>query len=234
MTEVNKQAAAKASLKYVREGTVLGLGSGSTMYYFLKELGSLVKSGFDVKGVPTSQRTAGWAKDFGIPLVELKRHTAVDMAIDGANQVSEDVHLLKGGGGSLVREKIVDASANELVILVDESKCVHQIHDTDLPVEVLPFGWEKTALIIEKLGYEPVLRYKDVSPFISDNGNYILDCRFNIIENPQKAHWQLKEITGVVDTGLFIGMADRVIIGKEEGTVEEKRRKQSAKQEVQP
>ncbi|SFD69441.1 ribose-5-phosphate isomerase [Lentibacillus persicus] len=230
MTDVTKQAAAKASLKYVREGMILGLGSGSTMYYVLEEFGSLVKSGFHIKGVPTSQRTAGWAEEFGIPLVELKRHTAVDLAIDGANQVSNDFHLLKGGGGSLVREKIVDASANELVILVDESKCVSHLHGALLPVEVLPFGWEKTAVIIEKLGYEPALRYKDNSPFISDNGNYILDCGFNIIDNPQKTHLQLKEITGVVDTGLFIGMADRIIIGKEEGTVEEKQRKQEVQQ----
>lgn len=143
MTEDNKQAAAKAALKYIQNGITIGLGSGSTMYYFLEELGSLVKSGFHINGVPTSQRTAGWAEDFGIPMVELERNIVVDVAVDGANQVSEDFHLLKGGGGSLVREKIVDALAKELIILVDDSKCVSQIHDAALPVEILLFGWKK-------------------------------------------------------------------------------------------
>ncbi|QKY70245.1 ribose-5-phosphate isomerase RpiA [Lentibacillus sp. CBA3610] len=234
MTDVSKRAAAKAALKYIHNDMTLGLGSGSTMYYFLEELSHLVTTGWRMTGVPTSERTAGWAQDFGIPLVELKGETVVDVAVDGANQVSEDFHMLKGGGGSLVREKIVDASAKELVILVDESKCVRQINHAALPVEVLPFGWEKTAVTIEKLGYEPVLRYQGKSPFISDNSNYILDCHFQQLDNPQEAHWHLKQNVGVVDTGLFIGLADTIIIGKEEGAVEEKRREQSADQEVQP
>ncbi|GGK06346.1 ribose-5-phosphate isomerase A [Lentibacillus kapialis] len=217
-----KATAAKASLKYINNGMTIGLGSGSTMYYFLEELGNLVQSGLHIEGVPTSKRTEKWALDFGVPLTELARDTVIDVAIDGANQVDENFHLLKGGGGSLVREKIVAASAKELIILIDDSKCVSRIHDADLPVEVLPFGWEKTAMAIEQQGYDPILRYKDGASFISDNGNYIVDCHIRTLEAPLKVHQQFKKLTGVVDTGLFIGMADRVIIGKEDGAVEKR------------
>ncbi|WP_188206778.1 ribose-5-phosphate isomerase RpiA [Alkalibacillus aidingensis] len=220
MLDKKKQLASKASLKYIENGMTVGLGSGSTVYFLLEELGKLVKEGLQISGVPTSTRTERWAKEFGIPLINLTKDTNIDIAIDGADEVDRHFNLLKGGGGSLVREKIVDALAKELIIIVDDSKMVEQFKESTLPIEVLPFGWEKTSQQIECEGYRPKLRLKDGEPFISDNGNYILDCYAYEINRPIRSHKQLKGMTGVVDTGLFVGMTDRVIVGVEDKVIE--------------
>ncbi|MBP2240504.1 ribose 5-phosphate isomerase A [Cytobacillus eiseniae] len=207
-----KKAAGEKAVEYIKDGMIIGLGSGSTVYWTLKKLGELVEEGLNVKGIPSSLRTEGWAKEFKIPLTDFSEVQTLDIAIDGADEIDPDFNLTKGGGGSLVREKMVDAHSKKLIIVADESKMVSQLGEFPLPVEVLPFGWEVTAKKIEALGAKPVLREREDSIFISNNGNYILDCHFHTIADPKKLHHELKQMLGVVETGLFIDMTDTIII----------------------
>lgn len=210
-----KKAAGEKAVEYIKDGMIIGLGSGSTVYWTLKKLGELVEQGLNVKGIPSSLRTEGWAKDFNIPLTDFSEVQTLDLAIDGADEIDPQFNLTKGGGGSLVREKIVDANAKKLIIVADESKMVPQLGKFPLPVEVLQFGWEVTAKQIAELGAKPVLREREGSVFISNNGNYILDCHFNAIDDPKKLHHELKQMLGVVETGLFIDITDTIIIAGE-------------------
>jgi ribose 5-phosphate isomerase A len=212
-----KIAAGEKAVEYVKDGMVLGLGSGSTFYWTLKKLGELVGQGLNIKGIPSSKRTEGWAKEFGVPLTDFSEVQKLDLAIDGADEIDPQFNLTKGGGGSLVREKIVDAIAEKVIIIADESKLVSQLGKFALPVEVLQFGWEVTANRIAELGAKPVLREREGSVFVSNNGNYILDCQFQSIANPIELHTKLKQLVGVVETGLFINMVDTVIVAGEDG-----------------
>ncbi|MCL6571173.1 MAG: ribose-5-phosphate isomerase RpiA [Bacillus sp. (in: Bacteria)] len=212
-----KKAAGEKVIEYIQDGMVLGLGSGSTVYWTLKKLGELVEQGLNVKGIPSSKRTEGLAVEFKIPLTDFSKVQSLDLAFDGADEIDPYFNLTKGGGGSLVREKIVDAQAKKLIIVADQSKMVSQLGKFPLPVEILQFGWEVTAQKIADLGAKPVLREREGRVFISNNGNYILDCHFNIIPNPERLHQELKLLLGVVETGLFIGMTDTVIIGGTDG-----------------
>lgn len=214
MMEV-KRMAAEASIKYIKDGMTVGLGSGSTVNFMLEKLAERIKEGLTIKGIPSSLKTERFAKQLGIPLTDFSNTTKIDIAIDGADEVDPNLHLLKGGGGSLVREKIVDQAADRLIIIVDSSKTVSKLGDSPLPVEVLPFGFEVTTEQIAAFGCTPVLRKRDGQPFVSDNGNYIVDCKFASIEDPQALHEKLKHITGVVETGLFPQMAHNVIIARE-------------------
>ncbi|MBP3041317.1 ribose-5-phosphate isomerase RpiA [Bacillaceae bacterium Marseille-Q3522] len=218
INDLKKKHAAEKVIDYIADGKVLGLGSGSTMYWVMKRLGESVQQGLHVKGIPSSRRTEGWANEFGVPLTDFSTIQKLDLAIDGADEVDPHFHLTKGGGGSLVREKLVAAAARQFIVVADESKIVPVLGNFPLPVEVVPFGWETTAERISQLGCKPKLRKKNNNVFISDNGNYILDCPFTKITNPESLHTQLKQLLGVVETGLFTGMADIVIIGKEDGT----------------
>ena len=213
-----KKIAGEKAVEYIEDGMVIGLGSGSTVYWTLKKLGELVEQGLNVKGIPSSLRTEGWAKDFNIPLTDFSEVRVLDLAIDGADEIDPNFNLTKGGGGSLVREKIVNAHAKKLIIIADQSKMVDELGKFPLPVEVLPFGWQLTAEKIAELGATPVLRERDGSVFVSNNANYILDCEFNSIPNPEKLHHSLKQLLGVVETGLFVNMTDTVILAGAEGT----------------
>lgn len=219
-TDDNKKAAGEAAAAYVKDGMTIGLGSGSTVNWMLKKLAERMKEGLDVKGIPTSKKTERLAKELGIPLTDFSAVEKIDLAIDGADEVDGDWNLLKGGGGSLVREKVVDAVADKFIVIADETKIVDRLGAFPLPVEVLPFGWQLTAKRLEAFGCKPVLRKKDNEIFISDNGNYVLDCPFGSIEKPGELHERLKLLLGVVDTGLFIEMADMVITVRN-GKVEE-------------
>ncbi|MCM3767632.1 ribose 5-phosphate isomerase A [Neobacillus niacini] len=212
-----KKAAGEKAAEYVEDGMVLGLGSGSTVYWLLKKLGERVQQGLTIKGIPSSIRTEGWAKEFNIPLTDFSEVPLLDLAIDGADEVDPDFNLTKGGGGSLLREKLVDIQAKQLIIIADESKLVGQLGEFPLPVEVVPFGWETTAERIAGLGCTPILRKKNGDIFITNNGNYILDCKFEAISNPKELHKQLKLVLGVVETGLFIDMTNTVIIAGQDG-----------------
>lgn len=215
-TDALKKAAGEKAAEFVEDGMVIGLGSGSTVYWFLKRLGERVKEGLQIKGIPSSLRTEGWAKEFNIPLTDFSEVHELDLAVDGADEIDPDFNLTKGGGGSLLREKLVDILAKKLIIIADESKLVRQLGKFSLPVEVVPFGWETTAQRIAKLGSTPVLRKKDGEVLVSNNNNYILDCQFHSIPNPAELHKQLKLLLGVVETGLFIDMTDTVIIAGED------------------
>lgn len=215
-TELRKKAAAEKAAEFIQDGMTIGLGSGSTVYWLIQRIGELVEQGLTVRGIPSSIRTEGWAKACKIPLTDFSQVQSIDIAIDGADEIDPNFNLTKGGGGSLLREKLVDAHAKQLIIIADESKLVPTLGKFPLPVEVVPFGWEVTAKSIAKLGATPQLRLGEGNVFVSNNGNYILDCHFQTIANPAELHNQLKLLLGVVETGLFIGMTDTVIIGGDE------------------
>ncbi|SFE22332.1 ribose-5-phosphate isomerase [Lentibacillus persicus] len=208
-----KKLAGEASLTHVENGMTIGLGSGSTVYWMMRKLGEHIKEGLNVKGIASSRQTETWAAEFGVPLTNFHETQHIDVAIDGADEVDEAWNLIKGGGGALVREKVIADAAEKFVVIADESKLVSRLGDFHLPVEILPFGWEVTAERIAHLGGRTVLRKRDGEAFVSDNGNYIVDCDFGIITDAEKLHKQLKLLTGVVETGLFINMADEVIAG---------------------
>lgn len=212
--DTNKKIAGEKAVDYIVDGMTVGLGSGSTVNYMLKMLGERVKEGLDIKGIPTSVKTERLAKELGIPLIDYSGLQQIDIAIDGADEVDHNLCLLKGGGGSLVREKIVDMAAKQLIIIVEGSKMVSRLGAFSLPVEILPFGWELTAMRIAELGGTPELRKNDSELFVSDNGNYIMDCDFGEIVHPEKLHADLKLLVGVVETGLFVDQTDVVIVGR--------------------
>ncbi|WP_017727773.1 ribose-5-phosphate isomerase RpiA [Halalkalibacterium ligniniphilum] len=216
-TELFKKIAAEKAVDYIKDGMTIGLGSGSTIYWMIKKLSERVQQGLKIKGIPTSRRTEIWAREAGIPLTSFAEIKELDLAIDGADEVDPNFHLTKGGGGSLVREKIVDVSSKQFIVVVDQSKLVNTLGAFPLPVEVVPFGCEATAEKLTALHVKPILRMKDNEIFISDNGNYILDCQFNSISNPKALHEQIKRLVGVVETGLFVGMANKIIVGGENG-----------------
>lgn len=211
-----KKMVGEEAASYIKDGMKVGLGSGTTMYYLVKELGERVKQGLQVTGIPTSNKTAEWAKEFGVPLTDFTEVQELDLAIDGADEVDANLQLIKGGGGALLREKIVADAAKELLIIVDGSKIVQYLGAFPLPVEVVPFGWEVTAAKVEKLGCELKRREVDGVVYKTDNGNFILDCDFKEIHDPQKLQQELISLVGVVETGLFINMTNRVLVGKKE------------------
>ncbi|MFC4401759.1 ribose-5-phosphate isomerase RpiA [Gracilibacillus xinjiangensis] len=211
-----KQIVAKEAVNYVKDGMKLGLGSGSTMYFFMKELGERVNNGLKIVGIPTSNKTAEWARDFHVPLTDFSKTQELDLAIDGADEVDPNLQLIKGGGGALLREKVVAASAKEFLVIVDESKIVEHLGKFPLPVEIVPFGWEVTANKIAALGCEPERRIVNDNVYITDNGNYILDCKFDKITEPEKLNNELQSLVGVVDNGLFVNMTSKVLISNPE------------------
>lgn len=208
-----KKLAGEASLRHIENGMTIGLGSGSTVYWMMRKLGQYVQEGLDVKGIASSRQTENWAKEFGVPLTNFHETQHIDTTIDGADEVDEAWNLIKGGGGALVREKVIADAADKFVVIIDESKLVSHLGDFRLPVEILPFGWEVTAERIAGLGGVSALRQGADGAFVSDNGNYIVDCDFGAINDPKLLHQHLKQLTGVVETGLFVSMADDVIAG---------------------
>jgi ribose 5-phosphate isomerase A len=214
-----KRAAAARALGFVEDGMKLGLGTGSTADLFLELLAARVRGGLRIVGTPTSQRTADKARGLCIPLEDLDTLGSLDLAVDGADQADRKLDLIKGGGGALLREKIVAASAKRLVIIADESKLVGRLGAFPLPVEVVPFGHrttrERICAAAERIGYKslvPVLRANDGQPYRTDNGNYIYDCPFGAIGDTGALSVSLSAITGVVDHGLFVGMASALVI----------------------
>ena len=214
-----KQLACQRAAQEVQDGMVLGLGTGSTVYYFLQELGRMVREGVCITGVATSVQTAQLATQLAIPLTSLDDHPHLDLAVDGADEVDDHLNLIKGAGGALLREKIIAASAARFLVVVDERKLVHQLGARyPVPVEVVPFGHIPATHALEGLGARVTLRRgADGQTWISDNGNYILDCRFGPIADPVALQQQLLAIPAVIDSGLFIGMTDTVLIGHAEG-----------------
>jgi len=215
-----KRTAAYRALDYVKDDMVLGLGTGSTAYFVIEGLGKRVAEGLKVVGIPTSERTAAQARKLNIPLSSFGEHSSIDLTIDGADEVEHGtLHLIKGLGGALLREKIVAAASRQLVIVVDQEKLVRGLGDhTPVPVEVVQFGWQATAAALTRLGADPVLRdATEDHPFITDGGNYILDCRFGRIDDPRLLEQRINMTVGVVECGLFISRASAVVVASEGG-----------------
>ena len=225
-----KKRAAIASTKLIKSGQVIGLGSGSTARYMIEEIGGRIREEkLRIFGVPTSNQTAELATKQGIPLTTLDKHPKLDIAIDGADQVDPKLNLIKGMGGALTREKIVDGAAETLVIIVDEGKMTQQLGvDQVVPVEVIPFATTPVMRKLVKLGGKPSIRLsKDKrSYFITDNGNSIIDVDFGAIGDAKKLETMVKVISGVVEIGLFVDMAKTVFVGSE-STVKRIERKDS-------
>jgi ribose 5-phosphate isomerase A len=204
---------AQTALEMIENNFVVGLGTGRAATAFIHVLGERVREGLHIHGVPTSDATAKLAADLGIPLVTLDNIEVIDVTLDGADEVDPQLDLIKGLGGALVREKIIAASSRRLVILVDAKKIVSNLGEHGvLPIEVVPFGLSFCRRRLAKLGYSATPRQVDGKPFISDNGNFVLDCRVPMIQNPTDLDQLLCAMPGVVGTGLFVGMANTVLI----------------------
>ena len=212
-----KRAAAAKALELVRDGMLLGLGSGTTVRYFTEGVGRLVADGMKVRGVPTSRATAELAAANGIPVVT-ELVGAIDLAVDGADEVDPALNLVKGRGGALFREKIVAAASKRFVVIVDESKMVQQLGAGVVPVEVLPFLWRTTAERLSALGPSLTVRGGEEAPYVTDNGNLILDLTFERgIADAAEVSTALKVTIGVVEHGLFVGMTDTCIVAGPDG-----------------
>ncbi|EJQ51776.1 ribose-5-phosphate isomerase [Bacillus wiedmannii] len=217
-----KQLAGEYAANLVKDGMKVGLGTGSTVYWTIQKLGERVKEGLSFQAVPTSKETEVLAKQLNISLISLNDDVqSLDLTIDGADEIDANLQLIKGGGGALLREKIVATSSKELIIIADESKLVTHLGTFPLPVEIIPFSWKQTERKIQSLGCQTTLRLKNNETFITDNNNMIIDCIFSYnITNPTNLHTQLKMITGVVETGLFVNMTSKAIIGTKNGIKE--------------
>ncbi len=223
--DLEKEAAARASLQYIKDGQVVGLGTGSTAAYFIKLLGEKVKNGLRVRGIPTSDRSEELARSLGIPLITLDDCQEIDVTVDGADEVDPELRLIKGGGGAALREKIVASATKKLVIVADASKQVAWLGKFPLPVEVIRFAQALVAKRIAALGAQVAVRKNaDGSPYVTDENNHILDCRFGEIADPNRLAQQLSEMPGVVEHGLFIGMASVALFARGGEIVELKRR----------
>lgn len=216
-----KQLAGEYAANFVKDGMKVGLGTGSTVYWTIQKLGERVKEGLSFQAVPTSKETEVLAKQLNISLISLNDVQSLDLTIDGADEIDANLQLIKGGGGALLREKIVATSSKELIIIADESKLVTHLGTFPLPVEIIPFSWKQTERKIQSLGCQTTLRLKNNETFITDNNNVIIDCIFpHNITNPANLHTQLKMITGVVETGVFVNMTSKAIIGTKNGIKE--------------
>jgi ribose 5-phosphate isomerase A len=224
------RALAEHALRFIDDGMVVGLGTGRAAAAFVDALGRRVQQGLHVKGVPTSKPTARAAEAWGIPLVELKDVEQIDVTVDGADEVDPDLDLIKGYGGALVPEKIVAAASRTEIILVGSEKLVPVLGQRGiLPVEVIPFAAAFCARRLTALDCHPRVRQAHGETFVSDSGNYILDCTVKPIREPQRLEDSIRAIPGVVGTGLFLGIADRVLVGDADGVREKRRRSNSRK-----
>lgn len=225
-SDLAKFNAAQAALAYIKDGMVVGLGTGSTSAHFVRLLGDKVRQGLRVKGVPTSEATRNLAEQVGVPLIEISQVTAIDVDVDGADEIDPQFRLIKGGGGALLREKIVAAASKRMVVIADDTKWVETLGAFPLPVEVTRFGFALTAQRIKEAlqaagceGVDVALRVagKANEPVITDGGNYIIDAHAKRIPDATALAALLQQIAGVVEHGLFIGLAHVVILGKAKG-----------------
>ncbi|MGB2896957.1 MAG: ribose-5-phosphate isomerase RpiA [Anaerolineales bacterium] len=216
-----KKMAGEKAVEYVESGMVVGLGYGSTAIHALRLIGELIRQGEleGIQAIPTADLIADEAHRAGIPLTTLDEHPRIDVTIDGADEVDPTLNLIKGGGGALLREKIVAQATLVEIIVVDEQKLSPALGTNfDLPIEIIPFGMRPVEKYLRSLGAEPTLRVKrDGAPFITDNGNHIIDCRFGTIDDPYALSAQLKSRAGIVEHGLFLDLASEVIVAAGDG-----------------
>jgi ribose 5-phosphate isomerase A len=211
-----KRSAAEAAMRFVKKGMVVGLGSGSTVAHFIEVLGERMPNALFVPGSSSTQRLAS---EKGLTLVSLNDFQKLDLVVDGADEVDPDFNMIKGGGGAHTREKILASAAEKVIIIVDRTKLAHRLGENKpLPVEVLPFAHKFVASELTRLNGKPKLRMgPHGEPFVTDNGNYVLDVRFKRILRPEKLEERVNSIPGVVDNGLFVGLADVLLVGHEGG-----------------
>lgn len=214
-----KEIAGKKAAEEIEDGYIVGLGTGSTTHYFIQEVGKrMAQEELSIMGIPTSYQSSFLAKEFGIPITSLDEHD-IDLAVDGADEIDPKLNLIKGGGAAHTLEKIVDYSANEFIVIADESKLVNVLGEFPVPIEVIPKALKLVKESVIDLGGNPNVRMavKKDGPVITDNGNFILDANFNKIENPEYLEIDLNSIPGVVENGIFTQMVDKAIIGTQEG-----------------
>lgn len=219
-----KKLAAEKAVEYVKDGMWVGLGTGSTAYFAIHAIAEKVKAGMHIKAIATSSQSEMLALELGIDIFTLADTDHLDITIDGADEVDEHLNLIKGGGGALLREKIVGLATDLYLIIASENKMVKSLGSFPLPVEVVRFGYQSTVKKLQSLGCTTSMRKKEEDPYLTDNGNYIFDCSFGVIQDPAGLEKELNAITGVVEHGLFLGMADRVFIGMNDGDVGERSR----------
>ena len=223
-----KYVAAKRAVAYVEDGMKVGLGTGSTAAWMVRCLGDMVRhEGLSIKGVATSTRTAQLAREVGVPIISLSEAKWLDLTIDGTDEYDANLNLIKGGGGALLHEKIVATASDQMVVIADLTKQVDTLGAFPLPVEVIPFGWQTTKALVEEtlvnldvMGRSSALRMNKDAPFVTDEGNYILDLQLRRIGNARQLSLVLNQIPGLVENGLFVDICDVVIIGNGDGTVE--------------
>ncbi len=223
-----KFVAAKRAAELVEDGMRVGLGTGSTAAWLVRCLGEMVREdGLKITGVPTSARTAELAREVGIEVITLDEARWLDLTIDGADEFDGDLNLIKGGGGALLQEKIVETASDQMVVIADKAKEVEMLGAFPLPIEVIPFGWQTSQALVEEtlismdvMGRSSTLRMNGASPYVTDEGNHILDLHLNRIGNPRQLALVLNQIPGVVENGLFIDICDTVVIGYGDGKVE--------------
>src|ERR1035441_5093812 len=214
-SQKEKEMAGRAAAELVRDGDIVGLGTGSTAYFTVLALGERVKSGLKITGVPTSNATAELARAVGIPLGTLDQYPVIDIDIDGADEIDPKLNLIKGGGGALLREKVIAAASKKMVVIADSAKLVPVLGKFPLPVEIVSFARAVVETKIASLGATTKLRTRpDGSPYHTDNGNPILDCSFGKIEDPAALARARRDIRGIVEPGLFIGLASVALVGR--------------------
>ncbi|GGL52808.1 ribose-5-phosphate isomerase RpiA [Sporolactobacillus putidus] len=215
-----KEAAGRKAIDEIHEGMTVGLGTGSTVYYFLEALAEKVSAGLSITGVTTSQRTAELAGKWHIPLQSLNNVERIDLTIDGADEVDPSLNGIKGGGGALLYEKLVAKASEKRIWIVDSKKVVKKLGAFPLPIEVVPFGWKQVEAFMTEKGYRPRLRQTPGGqPFVTDAHHYILDLHLDFIGNPKALADELDHVTGIVEHGLFVSMTDKVLIGYSDGHV---------------
>jgi ribose 5-phosphate isomerase A len=213
-----KTLAAKEAVKYLSNGQVVGLGSGSSAYIAIAEIGELLKNGLAIKGVPTSEKTRELAESLNIPLLKIEDVDAIDITIDGADEFTEDLQLIKGGGSFLLKEKVVASLSKQEIIITDSTKKVELLGKFTVPVEVIPYAKNYVLAEIKKLNGAGKIRLVDGKPLVTEQGNLLIDGDFGLIQNPAALAGQLTEIVGVVEHGLFINIATTVIMGVGDST----------------
>lgn len=217
-----KQIAAEAAVNYIENGMTVGIGTGSTSAYAIEAIGQKLKQGLKIKAVASSLRSEELAKNAGIRLIPFSEVQSIDVYIDGADEVDKDLNLIKGGGGALLREKILAFNSKKFIVIIDHSKLVAYLGEFPLPVEITPFAMELTIKQLQKLGCTTNVRQQNNQPYITDNRNYIVDCHFQKIERVDELNRSIHTIPGVVESGLFPNnMVSRVLVGYENGELKE-------------
>ncbi len=212
-----KKIAAEKAAEFIKDGMIIGLGSGSTAEYLVSKVGDMVKNGLNIQAVATSKATEKQAQELGIPLLDINDVKYIDIAIDGVDEIDKSFNATKGGGGALFREKIVANLANEVIWIMDESKIVDNIGKFPLPVEILPYGYKVTYQTLKEHGYNPTMRLKEDDLFVTDNGNYIVDLHLTAPVDIEEIKQKLDNIVGVLETGQFLKMCNRIIVGTNSG-----------------